>query len=170
ADAVPWGQEAAARDWRVFRVTSVREGATRRRGAGGTGRREGTATTWQPAAVAEVTPFGESSRATHCWGSASRSLAARRYGSGSGLVRVTSSPVTTTGKRKPVLVRTASVKGRWEPVTRAHGTAAAATSASSARTPGRTVTRPSAARLSMPSVIQRATSAGDAGLVALASR
>src|SRR6516165_3242940 len=65
-----------------------------RPGAGGIGTSDGTATTRQPAAVAEATPFGESSSATHRAGSASSSLTASRYGSGSGLVTATSSAHT----------------------------------------------------------------------------
>src|SRR6516164_5072788 len=89
----PFGTGApyAARSRRVASVTSRSEPSTRRPGAGGIGSSEGTASTRQPAAAAEATPFGESSSATQRAGSASSSLAASRYGSGSGLVAVTSS-------------------------------------------------------------------------------
>ena len=59
-------------------MTSDSERTTRRRGAAGTATNDGTATTRQPAAVAEATPFGESSRATQRAGSTSSSLAASR--------------------------------------------------------------------------------------------
>jgi hypothetical protein len=62
----------------VATLTSSSEPTTRRPGAGGMSENEGTATTRQPAAVAEATPVGESSRATQRAGADSSSLAASR--------------------------------------------------------------------------------------------
>src|SRR6516165_9807271 len=134
------------------------------------GTSDGTATTRQPAAVADATPLGESSSTTQPAGSASSSLTARRYGSGSGLVAVASSAQTVTGNVMPVAASTASANSRCDEVTSAYGSPAPATSASSSRAPGRTTTRPARVRASMPSIIQRATVSGAAGRVALASR
>ena len=88
----------ATRERSRARSTSRSEPATVRPGASGIGTTLGTATTWQPAAVALAVPFGESSSATQRRGSAPRSRAAVRYGSGSGLVRVTSSPRDRDGE------------------------------------------------------------------------
>ncbi len=52
------------------RSTSSSESTTVRRGAAGIGTRLSTAMTWQSAAVAAATPFGESSHTTVYWGSA----------------------------------------------------------------------------------------------------
>jgi len=119
--------------------------------------------------VAAATPLGESSSATLRPASTSSSLTASRYGSGSGLVAVTSSPHTVTGNRIPVASSTASANSRCDEVTSAYGRPAAATSATSSRAPGRTSTRPARTRASMPSSIQRATVSGGAGRVAFAS-
>src|ERR1700733_16088605 len=100
-------------------VRSSSEGTTIRPGAGGKGSSDGTAITRQPAASADATPLGESSKAKQSAGGTPISLAASRYGSGSGLVAATSSAHTSTSKRRPVLARTASMNDRSDEVTRA---------------------------------------------------
>ncbi len=57
---------------------SASERTTVRPGRESMGIRDGTAMTWHPAASADATPFGESSRATQRAGSAPSSLAASR--------------------------------------------------------------------------------------------
>ena len=131
---------------------------------------DGTANTRQPAASAEATPLGESSRAKQSPGGTPISLAASRYGSGSGLVAATSSAHTSTSNRNPVLARTASMKLRSDEVTRAHGSPAAATSASSSRAPGRNGIPSRRTRSVISPISHSPTSSGGAGRVALASR
>ena len=150
--------------------SSVSERTTVRPGAGSIGTSDGTAMTRHPAASAEATPLGESSRAKQRAGSVPSSLAASRYGSGSGLVTLTSSAHTSASKRRPVRASTASMNRRSEEVTSAHGRPAAATSASSSRAPGRSGTPWSRTRSAMPAISHSATTSGGAGLVALASR
>ena len=60
------------------------------RGAGSIGTKCGTATTYAPAAVAEATPVAESSSTIDSLISTSNFSAAKRYGSGKGLLLVTS--------------------------------------------------------------------------------
>src|SRR5215470_10611366 len=104
----------------MARSTPASDVTTTRPGAGGIGTRDGTATTRQPAALAEATPFGESSSAAHDSGATVSSLAASRYGSGSGLEAVTSSALTITGNVIPVAASTASANARCEEVTSAY--------------------------------------------------
>ena len=70
-----------------MRLTSVSDWTMTRPGAGWIGSSDGTATTRQPAAVAEATPFGESSSATHCPGSTPSSQRGQQVGLRVGLVR-----------------------------------------------------------------------------------
>jgi hypothetical protein len=131
---------------------------------------DGTANTRQPAASADATPLGESSRAKQSPGCTPTRLAASRYGSGSGLVAVTSWAHTAASNRIPVLASTASMKPRSEEVTSTRGRPARATEASSSRAPGRTGTPSRRTRSVMSDMSQSATSSGGAGRVAFASR
>src|SRR5580704_11748501 len=152
------------------RSTSRSDAATTRPGRAGIGTRLGTATTLQPAASAEATPFGESSRATHDRGSAPSSEAASRYGSGAGLLVATSSAHTVAVKPTPSCSSTATMIGRSDDVTRACGSPAARTSASSSRAPGSMVRFRDISSDVMPSTSHRPTSSRLAGRSALASR
>src|ERR1700685_3019154 len=134
------------------------------------GTSDGPANTRQPAASADATPLGESSRAKQSPGSTPTSLAASRYGSGSGLVRVTSCAHTSTSKRMPVLASTASMKLRSDEVTSACGSPACLTAASSSRAPGWTGTPPRRTRSRMPDMSHSPISSGGAGRVAFDSR
>jgi hypothetical protein len=149
---------------------SRREATTRRPGAGRMGVSDGTAITRHPAASAEATPLGESSRAKQRPGSTPSSLAASRYGSGSGLVALTSFAQTSASKRMPVLAITNSMNWRSEEVTRAFGRPSSRTEASSSGAPGRTGTPRARTRSAMPVISHSAIASGGAGLVALASR
>jgi hypothetical protein len=86
------------------------------------------------------------------------------------LVTLTSSAHTSASKRNPVRASTASMNPRSDPVTRARGSPAAATSASSSRAPGRSGTPWSRTRSVTPSMSQLAICPGVAGRVALAIR
>ena len=117
---------------------SFRVGTMIRPGAAGMATMFGTATTTQPAAVADSTPVGESSMATHCTGSTPSRDAARRYGSGCGLPWRTASPVITAWNVIGASASTtASVSRLQDIVTSAHGTPLALRSASRRRAPGR---------------------------------
>jgi len=134
------------------------------------GSSDGTANTRQPAASAAATPLGESSRAKQSPGGTPTSLAASRYGSGSGLVAVTSSAHTSTSNRIAVLASTASMKPRSDPVTSALGRPAFSTEASSSRAPGRTGTPPRRTRSVTSDMSHSPTSSDGTGRVAFASR
>jgi hypothetical protein len=151
-------------------LRSSSERTTVRPGAAGIGSSDGTANTWQPAASADATPFGESSSAAHRSADTPSSLAARRYGSGSGLVWITSFAQTVTSKLRPVLSSTASIKLRSDEVTSACGSPAALTCASSDNAPGWSGTPWVRTRCSMPVISQSAITAGDTGRVAFALR
>jgi hypothetical protein len=138
--------------------------------AAGMGTSDGTANTRQPAASADATPLGESSRAKQSPGSTPTSLAASRYGSGSGLVAVTSSAHTSTSNRIPVLASTASIKPRSDEVTSAFGRPARLTAASSSRAPGWTGMPSRRTRSVMSDMSHSATSSGGWGRVAFDSR
>jgi hypothetical protein len=134
------------------------------------GSSDGTANTRQPAASADATPLGESSRAKQSPEGTPISLAASRYGSGSGLVAVTSSAHTSTSNRSPVLASTASMKLRSDEVTKARGSPAATTAASSSRAPGRNGTPPRRTRSVMSAMSHSPMASAGAGRAALASR
>jgi hypothetical protein len=134
------------------------------------GRNVGTATTAHPAASAALTPVKESSSARQRPAGTPSRWAASRYGSGSGLLRVTSLPHTTTGNRRPVRASTASTKRRCEDVTSAYGKPDAATSATRPAAPGITVTPRSRTWSTMPPITHSATSAGSAGTAARARK
>src|SRR5215472_1078313 len=151
-------------------VRSSRDRTTVRPGAGAMGSSDGTANTRQPAASADATPLGESSRAKQSHGDTPTSLAASRYGSGSGLVAVTSSAHTSTSNRSPVLTRTASMKLRSDEVTKARGSPAAATAVSNSRAPGRNGTPSRRTRSAMSAMSHSPMASAGAGSAALASR
>src|SRR4029079_13643894 len=69
---------------RLSTFRSDSEPTRRRPRSGGISPAWGTAITLQPAAVAERTPVGESSRATQSCGDTFNAFAAARYGSGGG--------------------------------------------------------------------------------------
>ncbi len=161
---------AAQADRSRLRLTPRSDGSTRRSGPGSMGRNVGTATTAQPAPSAALTPAGESSSARHrAVGTPSR-RAASRYGSGSGLPRVTSLPHTTTGNRRPVRASTASTNRRCEDVTSAYGRPDAATSATRLAAPGITATPRSRIWSTIPPMIHSATAAGSGGTTARARK
>jgi hypothetical protein len=151
-------------------VRSNSDRTTVRPGAGGIGTSDGTANTRQPADSADATPLGESSSAEQSPGGTPVSLAASRYGSGSGLVAPTSWAHTSTSNRIPVLASTASMKPRSDEVTRACGRPARWTEASSSHAPGRTGTPSRRTRSVMSDMSHSPTSSGGAGRVAFASR
>ena len=92
------------------------------RGSGGTSTMCGMTITWQPAAVAERTPVGESSSATQSRGDTDSARAAARYGSGCGLPRRTSSPtIVAANEPRGSSATIASASRRHDIVTSAHG-------------------------------------------------
>lgn len=117
---------------RKARSTSSRERTTTRPDAGAIGATDGTATTRQPAASAAATPVAVSSMTAQRSGAAPNPDAAVRYGSGCGLVRVTSSPATVRAKWwRPTDSSTRSMIRRCEAETRAVGISCLTSSASS---------------------------------------
>ena len=66
-----------------------------------------------PAAAADASPGGESSNATHDEASTPSRSAATRYGSGSGLPRLTWSPVTTAANVPSGTAATSRAASTW---------------------------------------------------------
>ena len=106
--------------------------------ASGTSTTCGTAITTHPAAVADLTPVGESSIAMQSRVRTPSARAAVRKGSGCGLPLATSSPaITSVNESGGSASTTASANRRHDMVTNAVGMPAALIRASSSRAPGR---------------------------------
>mmetsp|Transcript_55505 Transcript_55505/g.91927 ORF Transcript_55505/g.91927 Transcript_55505/m.91927 type:complete len:211 (+) Transcript_55505:9-641(+) len=90
------------------------------------------------AATAELAPEGESSMARHCFGLTHNRFMASKYGSGQGLPRSHSSPMTTVSNhsRRPMLPSICSALGRGAFVTAAHLMPSASSQLKSSSSPG----------------------------------